>query len=55
MTNLVALNEKYPVERSRLLDIFDFSKYTADEMLLLDVYLSKINPRDTTTKRIQFR
>lgn len=55
MNSLVNLSEKYPIERSRLLDIFDFSKYTADEMLLLDVYLSKINPRDVSTKRIQFR
>ncbi|MBR2885005.1 MAG: replication initiation protein [Clostridia bacterium] len=55
MTNLVTLDEKYPIERSRLMDVFDFSKYTPDEMLLLDVYLSKINPQDCGTKRIQFR
>lgn len=55
MANLMNLNEKYPVERSRLLDVFDFSQYTPDEMLLLDVYLSKINPTDPNSKRVQFR
>ena len=55
MAKLMTLNPNYPVERSRLLDKFNFSDYTPDEMLLLDVYLSKINPEDPTTKRIQFR
>ena len=55
MSNLTTLDEKYPVERSRLLDVFNFSQYTPDEMLLLDVYLSKINPADPTTKKVQFR
>lgn len=55
MANLVTLDAKHPVERSRLLDVFNFSQYTPDEMLLLDVYLSKINPADPKTKRVQFR
>ena len=42
------------VEKSRQLVWAKFTDYTAGELRLLEVYLSRINPRDPETSTVQF-
>lgn len=49
-----ALQEEYWVEKSNNLILSTFIGYSATALKLLDVYLSKINARDKSTKVVRF-
>lgn len=42
------------VEKSKSLVWAKFRDYTAGELRLLEVYLSRINPRDPSSSRVEF-
>lgn len=48
------LKSGYLVEKSKRLVWARFNHYTAGEMRLLETYLSRINPRDPESSRVQF-
>lgn len=48
------LKDGYLVEKSKRLVWARFNHYTAGELRLLETYLSRINPRDPESSRVQF-